>query len=67
MLRSLFEGAHYNSEAWEKCAVCSRARTKQGRGVIKEIRYLMESPLLKDCTSVEVFDGESFIEGLYKC
>ena len=40
VLRGLFEGAHYNSEAWAKCAVYSRARTKQGRGVIKEIRYL---------------------------
>ena len=36
--RGLFEGAQYNSEAWAKCAVYSRARTKQGRGVIKEIR-----------------------------
>ena len=41
MLRGLFEGAQYNSEAWAKCAVYSRARTKQGRGVIKEIRYVM--------------------------
>ena len=40
MLRGLFEGAQYNSEAWAKCAVYSRARTKQGRGVIKEIRYV---------------------------
>ena len=39
LLRGLFEGAQYNSEAWAKCAVYSRARTKQGRGVIKEIRY----------------------------
>ena len=39
MLRSLFEGAQYNSEAGAKCAVYSRARTKHGRGVIKEIRY----------------------------
>ena len=38
MLRGLFEGAQYNSEAWAKCAVYSRARTKQGRGVIKEIQ-----------------------------
>ena len=38
LLRGLFEGAQYNSEAGEKCAVYSRARTKQGRGVIKEIR-----------------------------
>ena len=37
MLRSLFEGAH---EAWAKCAVYSRARTKQGRRVIKVIRYV---------------------------
>ena len=36
--RGLFEGAQYNSEARAKCAVYSRARTKQGRGVIKEIR-----------------------------
>ena len=40
MLRGLFEGAQYNSEAGAKCAVYSRARTKQGRGVIKEIRYV---------------------------
>ena len=40
MLRSLFEGAQYNSEARAKCTVYSRARTKRGRGVIKEIRYL---------------------------
>ena len=38
VLRGLFEGALYNSEAGAKCAVYSRARTKQGRGVIKEIR-----------------------------
>ena len=31
-------GVQYNSEAGAKCAVYSRARTKQGRGVIKEIR-----------------------------
>ena len=37
-VRDLFEGAQYNSEASAKCAVYSRARTKQGRGVIKEIR-----------------------------
>ena len=40
VLRGLFEGAQYNSEAVAKCAVYSRARTKQGRGVIKEIRYM---------------------------
>ena len=39
VLRGLFEGAQYNFEAWAKCAVYSRARTKQGRGAIKEIRY----------------------------
>ena len=33
-------GRAVNSEAWAKCAVYSRARTKQGRGVIKEIRYV---------------------------
>ena len=38
VLRGLFEGALYNSEAGAKCVVYSRARTKQGRGVIKEIR-----------------------------
>ena len=43
MLRGLFEGAHYNCEAGAKCAVYSRARTKQGRGVIKEIRF----PIIK--------------------
>ena len=40
VLRGLFEGAQYNSEAWAECAVYSRARTKQGCGVIKEIRYV---------------------------
>ena len=40
VLRGLFEGAQYNSEAGAKSALYSRARTKQGRGVIKEIRYL---------------------------
>ena len=39
VLRGLFEGVQYNSEAGAKCAVYSRAQTKQGRGVIKEIRY----------------------------
>ena len=43
MLRGLFEGAQYNSEAGAKCAVYSRARTKQGRGVIKEIRDVISS------------------------
>ena len=43
MLHGLFEGAQYNSEAGAKCAVYSRARTKQGRGVIKEIRYTVLS------------------------
>ena len=42
MLRGLFEGAQYNSEAGAKCAVYSRERTKQGCGVIKEIRYLIQ-------------------------
>ena len=45
MLRGLFEGAQYNSEAGAKCAVYSRARTKQGRGVIKEIRYVINNLL----------------------
>ena len=40
MVRGLFEGAQYNSEAGAKCADYSRARTKQGRGVIEEIRYM---------------------------
>ena len=40
MLRGLFEGTRYNSEARAKCAVYSRAQTKQGHGVIKEIRYM---------------------------
>ena len=40
MVRGLFEGAQYNSEAGAKCADYSRARTKQGRGVIEEIRYV---------------------------
>ena len=38
VVRGLFEGAQYNSEAGAKCADYSRARTKQGRGVIEEIR-----------------------------
>ena len=33
--------AQYNSEAGAKCAVYSRARTKQGRGVIKEIAFTL--------------------------
>ena len=41
MLCSLFEGAQYNSEAGAKCAVYLRVRTKQGRGVIKEIQYVV--------------------------
>ena len=41
MLRGLFEGAQYNSEAWAKCVDYSRERTKQGRGVIKEIRNVL--------------------------
>ena len=50
MLRGLFEGAQYNSEAWAKCAVYSRARTKQGRGVIKEIRYtIVTIEIAKKC------------------
>ena len=49
MLRGLFEGAQYNSEAGAKCTVYSRARTKQGRGVIKEIRYLSQDALLHVC------------------
>ena len=40
MLCGLFEGAQYNSVTGAKCAVYSRARTKPGRGVIKEIRYV---------------------------
>ena len=40
MLHGLFEGAQYNSEAGAKCAVYSKARTKQGCGVIMEIRYI---------------------------
>ena len=39
-MRGLFKGAQYNPEAGAKCAVYSRARTKQGHGVIKEIRYI---------------------------
>ena len=56
MLRSLFEGAQYNSEAGTKCAVYSRARTKQGRGVIKEIRYVV-IPL----TSVQTKNKEACV------
>ena len=33
MLRGLFEGAQYNSEAGAKCAVYSRARSNQGNTV----------------------------------
>ena len=40
MLRGLFEGAQYNFDAGTKCEVYLRARTKQGRGVIKEIQYI---------------------------
>ena len=39
MVCGLFKGAQYNSEAGAKCADYSRARTKQGRGVIEEIRF----------------------------
>ena len=38
-VRGLFEGAYYNSHMGEVCAVYSRSRTKQGRGLIEEIRY----------------------------
>ena len=34
--------------------------------VVQVLKYLMESPLLKNCTSVKVFDGESFLGVLYK-
>ena len=44
MLRGLFEGVQYNSKAGAKCAVYSRVLTKQGRGVIKEIRYVKSKP-----------------------
>ena len=55
MLRGLFEGAKYNSEDWAKCAVYSRARTKQGRGVIKEIRYTSNpNTLLKQTSPVHL-------------
>ena len=40
MLRGLFEGAQYNSEAGATRTVNSRARTKQGRGEVKEIRCI---------------------------
>ena len=43
MLRGLFEGAQYNSEAGVTRAVNLRARTKQGRGEIKEIRQSFSS------------------------
>ena len=37
MLRGLFEGAQYNSEAGAKCAVYSRARSNQGNTVIASL------------------------------
>jgi len=33
----LLEGAYFNTQMDEVCAVCSRARTKQGRGLIEKI------------------------------
>ena len=56
MLHSLFEGTQYNSEAGAKCAVYSRARTKQRRGVIKEIWYVV-IPL----TSVQTKNKEACV------
>ena len=58
MLRGLFEGAQYNSEAGAKCAVYSRARTKQGRRVIK--KYGMHITKEKDGSNHEIFLG--FVE-----
>ena len=55
MLLGLFEGAHYNSEARAKCAVYSRARTKQGRGVIKEIRYMAASSIRRRVFHLSLF------------
>ena len=52
----LFEGVQYNSEAGAKCAVYSRAQTKQGRGVIKEIRY-MPSPFYPSSVVLSSFMG----------
>ena len=40
MLRGLFEGAQYNSEAGATHAVNLREQTKQGQGEIKEIQYV---------------------------
>ena len=49
MLRGLFEGAQYNSEAGRSAqSIRARARTKQGRGVIKEIQYLWFSNYTHD-------------------
>ena len=44
VLSGLFKGAYYNSEAGATRTVNLRVRTKQGRGEIKEIRFL---PLTK--------------------
>ena len=41
MLRGLFEGTQYNSEAGATRTVNSRARTKQGREAINEIWYTL--------------------------
>ena len=52
MLRGLLEGAQYNSEAGQSArSIRARARTKQGRGVIKEIQYLWFSNYTHDATS----------------
>ena len=37
-VHSLFEGAYYNTQMGEMCAVYSRARTKIGYGLIEEIQ-----------------------------
>ena len=53
MLRGLFEGAQYNSEAGATRAVNSRAQTKQGREEIKEITASVEI-LTSDSKSVPI-------------
>ena len=44
MLRGLFEGAQYNSEAGAKCAVYSRARSNQGNTVDVLEKYMVWVP-----------------------
>jgi len=40
-LRGLFEGAYYNTQMGEVCAVYSRVQSILGRGLIEEIPYII--------------------------